>query len=53
MQALEHFGFDYHLLGHETISPVQYRARKQAADLWDDRLLTRAVLHQSRLFWFK
>jgi len=30
--------------------PVQYRARKQAVDLWDDRLLTRAVLYQLSLF---
>ena len=28
------------------LKSVQYRARKQAADRWDCRLLTRAVLYQ-------
>src|SRR6266536_4630142 len=38
--------FFWHLFKSEHVRLVQYRARKQAADLSDGRLLTRAVLYQ-------
>src|SRR6266542_720524 len=38
--------FFWHLFKSEHVRLVQYRARKQAADLSNGRLLTRAVLYQ-------
>jgi len=46
-RVFENFGIDYCCGGRRTLTAAcreQYRARKQAVDLWEGRLLTRAVL---------